>query len=144
MKSSYVCQSEKTFYTNFSQNLGIYNLWHTLSNLNFQHLQKITTALCAYWASHELMMMWWWWWWWWSDAEHFCLISEYLHTKSSLLTTRQYSQTVCRNNIIAANMTPVFSSISSSVPSSRLCFDILFSLWCSSDMLAQWSLLLLQ
>ena len=45
---------------------------------------------------------------------------------------------------MAANISPVFSSTSSSVPSSKLCLDIFFSLWCRSKILVQWSLVLLE
>ena len=71
-------------------------------------------------------------------------IGLYSQTESSLLTTRQYSQTVCRNKMVAAYMSPVFSTVSSPTSSSELCFVIFFNFWCSSEILVQWSLLLLQ
>ena len=71
-------------------------------------------------------------------------IGLYSQTESSLLTTRQYSQTVCRNKMVAAYMRPVFSTMSSPTSSSELYFVIFFNFWCSSEILVQWSLLLLQ
>ena len=71
-------------------------------------------------------------------------IGLYSQTESSLLTTRQYSQTVCRNKMVAAYMRPVFSTVSSPTSSSELCFVIFFNFWCNSEILVQWSLLLLQ
>ena len=71
-------------------------------------------------------------------------IGLYSQTESSLLTTRQYSQTVCRNKMVAAYMSPGFSTVSSPTSSSELCFVIFFNFWCSSEILVQWSLLLLQ
>ena len=68
----------------------------------------------------------------------------YSQTESSLLTTRQYSQTVCRNKMVAAYMRPVFSTVSSPTSSSELCFVIFFNFWCRTEILVQWSLLLLQ